>query len=145
MIVTYSGGKLLLEAILSSVFEFSSGVSAGARLGGNIGAALTGFSVGFSGISALMQVASFAFESGVSMKKCAVFKLLQGFICSGICVLSYFFEKTNVIMKTQEAQKAILFLNKNATTDAIISFTVIVIALFRLIHKTRKNKCTDKY
>ena len=54
----------------------------GAEIGGKAGIALSSFAIGFSGISVLLQGASFASSAGFSLRKTAAAKLLQGTICA---------------------------------------------------------------
>ena len=135
-------GILVFEAIISSFLEISSGVSAGAGLGGFAGAAVAGFSVGFSGLSALIQVSSFASDSGISMKKCFLFKLLQGSLCSGLCVLSYIIAglNSNIYYPTALTVKRVKF-----PSLVIISLTLFTFSLLLKLLKTRKNKYRNKY
>ena len=54
----------------------------GAEIGGKSGIVLSSFAIGFSGISVLLQGASFASNAGFSLRKTAAAKLLQGTICA---------------------------------------------------------------
>ena len=53
-----------------------------------IGLFLTGFSLGFGGVSVMMQSAAFTEGSGLEMKKYAWLKLLQGVICGALASLA---------------------------------------------------------
>lgn len=52
-----------------------------------ISLALTAFSLGFGGVSVLMQNAIFTEGSGLGMKKYALIKLMQGVVCSAVVTL----------------------------------------------------------
>lgn len=71
-----------VEGALSAVLEFTSGCRMGAEIGGKSGIVLSSFAIGFSGISVLLQGASFASNAGFSLRKTAAVKLLQGTICA---------------------------------------------------------------
>ena len=68
------------RAVLLSLLECTSGIGAGATMGGTLGYALAGFSLGFSGLSVLTQAAAFAYEARLSMRKCYIAKVWQGFL-----------------------------------------------------------------
>lgn len=65
-------------AVVSAVLEFSSGALFGSETGGYIGAAVTGFAVGFSSLSVFMQTAMFSGKYKISMKYFALSKLITG-------------------------------------------------------------------
>lgn len=75
------------EAVVSAVVECTSGITAASDLPGAATFALAGFSLGFSGISVLLQGASFASEAGLSMKKCTTAKVFQGLFCAAAAAL----------------------------------------------------------
>lgn len=72
----------LSKAFFSAVLECTSGVTNAAALGGIIGAALAGLSIGWSGISVLSQCLLFTEETDLSLKLCMISKIIQGVICS---------------------------------------------------------------
>ena len=80
-----------LRAFVSVVFEFSYGCVYSAGLGGIRGAALTGFAVGFSGLSVLLQTASFISPEGISLLPFAVSKLCEGIFLASASAVFYFF------------------------------------------------------
>lgn len=67
-------------AVISSMAEFSSGVLHSANLGGVLGAAITGFSIGFGGLSVICQSVGFCSKHGISIKRAVIFKFLQGLV-----------------------------------------------------------------
>lgn len=68
-------------AVLAAVLEFSSGCAMASSAGGLYGAFLTGFAVGWSGLSVFAQSCLFTAETGLSLRLAAISKLLQGVIC----------------------------------------------------------------
>lgn len=73
----------LFSAFLSGFLEFTSGVQTGAALGGRVGAMVTGFSMGFGGLSVMMQIADRLRGTSISMRYTICWKLFQG-CCTGI-------------------------------------------------------------
>lgn len=84
---TGSPAAPLLPALLASCLEFTSGTAQGAGLGGAAGAFLSGFSVGWSGLSVFFQACSFALPAGLSLKRTAAAKALQGIFTGILCML----------------------------------------------------------
>ena len=87
--VVIDGAALLLPSLgntalaaLSCVLEFTSGCRLAATVGGQLGAAMCAFAVGFSGVSVLAQSAAFAFAEGIAMRRALLFKLAQGLVCA---------------------------------------------------------------
>ena len=79
----------VVSSLIASVLEVSTGVSESAVTGGVIGAALTGFAVGFGGISALMQASLHAEAAGISFKRCVRIKFFQGIVTAVFCCVAY--------------------------------------------------------
>ena len=81
-----------LTPYLSSLLEFSNGSSQAAQLGGKAGAFLTGFAVGWSGISVFAQCKAFTAADGIRLRRTAVSKLMQGVLCglAGMCCIRFF-------------------------------------------------------
>lgn len=77
----------LLPALLAACLEFTTGTAQGAGLGGFPGAFLCGFSVGWSGLSVFFQACSFALPAGLSLKRTAAVKSLQGIFTGILCML----------------------------------------------------------
>ena len=75
------------KALTSSLIEFSSGCSSCAVIGGSIGFALCGFCLSFGGIVSMLQAASYTSSCGLSLKKCMIYKLVEGCIAF---IISYF-------------------------------------------------------
>ncbi len=78
---------LLPRAFLCSLLEFTAGIRISSSVIGNWGWFLTGFSLGFSGLSVFVQTYSFTAPRGLSLRKAFLFKGLQGCLCGGFCVL----------------------------------------------------------
>ena len=82
-------GECLLRALhldfltpFAAVFlEFSSGCAKAASLGGYTGAFLTGFAVGWSGISVFAQSKVFTAPNGIRLRRTALSKFVQGILC----------------------------------------------------------------
>ncbi len=67
-----------ISPVFTTLFEFSCGSLYGATVGGILGAALTGFAVGSSGIAVLMQSYNFTSVQGIPMKYYIFSKLAEG-------------------------------------------------------------------
>ncbi|MBQ8747540.1 MAG: hypothetical protein IJZ08_06710 [Clostridia bacterium] len=74
---------------VASAAEFTSGVTYSAKIGGAFGAFLSGFSVGWSGISVFAQCKVFTSPIGVRLAPAAICKALQGII-TGTAAALYF-------------------------------------------------------
>lgn len=81
----------LPAAMVCALLEFTSGIGEAAALGGVLGRVLTGFSLGFSGISVFVQAYSFTSQCGLSLRRTFLFKGLQGLLCGALCGLYPFF------------------------------------------------------
>lgn len=79
-----------LSHIITGVLEFSSGAIGGAGLGGIRGAILSGFSVGFSGLSVMMQTYSFTAKHGISLGKMFVLSIVKGAVLASLSAFFYF-------------------------------------------------------
>lgn len=90
-IVFFRVSAVLLSSVLpvfapifTVLFEFSCGSLYGAQVGGILGAALTGFAVGYSGLAVLMQCCNFTASLGVPMKYYICTKIAEGaFLAAG--------------------------------------------------------------
>ncbi|MDD6094289.1 MAG: hypothetical protein PUC29_00880, partial [Clostridia bacterium] len=71
-----------LYLLLISFLEITTASETASRMGGVFGSALCAFAVGFSGLSVIFQVASFAVPLGLSLKKTVISKLIQGNLCA---------------------------------------------------------------
>lgn len=78
---------ILPAAVLCSVLEFTTGIREAAAVGGMSGLFLTGFALGFSGISVFVQSYCFTSQAGLSLRKTFLSKALQGVITGGLCTL----------------------------------------------------------
>jgi len=74
---------------LAALLEFSCGSAEAASTGGLLGAFLSGFSVGWAGLSVLAQCCMFTTPLGLSLRTAAYSKAAQGMICGGAAVLWY--------------------------------------------------------
>ncbi len=78
-----------MAQVFSVVFEFSSGCVDGAAYGGITGIFMTGFAVGFAGLSVMMQNYNFIGRCGLPIRVLVVTKLLQGIVCATASALFY--------------------------------------------------------
>ena len=85
-----SGAPWVLPPI-AAVLEFTGGVTYSANLGGAFGAFLSGFAVGWSGISVFAQCKFFTAPIGVRLAPAAICKALQGFLTGGAAAIFYRF------------------------------------------------------
>lgn len=76
-----------VAAAVCAVFEFTSGIREAAAINGYAGLFLTGFSLGFSGLSVFMQSYNFTFSHGISLHRTLICKTVQGILCGGLCLL----------------------------------------------------------
>ncbi len=65
-----------------SFLEITSASQTASSFGTEYSLCMCAFAVGFSGLSVISQVSSFAAENGLSVKKLIIVKLLQGVICA---------------------------------------------------------------
>ena len=81
-------------AVLGSVLELSTGTSSSAAVGGTLGVALCGFTIGWSGLSVHFQTAALVGERVKSYSKYALSKLFQGIVCCLTAVIFSLFCNT---------------------------------------------------
>lgn len=94
-------GLSVLSPVLGAVLEFSTGAAKAAELGGIPGAFLTGFTVGWSGISVFAQCKAFTAQNGISLRFAAACKVLQGALCGIAAAIYYaFFFSSSVTVST---------------------------------------------
>lgn len=75
--------------LFSVIPEFSRGAAFGARTGGMYGIIMTGAAVGFSGISVLMQTASFLVPENISLRPMLVTKIAAMAVSSAVSAVYY--------------------------------------------------------
>ena len=128
-----------LEILLLPVFEFSSGVMAGAETGGMRGAVITGFSVGFSGLSVLMQISNFTSKYGISIGPTVILSFIRGII---LAVLSAFF----FTLHTMKSDSTAAVFSENIPHDRTV-FTFILLSCFIIVCNIvcRDNNFRRKY
>lgn len=78
-----------LADLSAAVFEFSSGAIRGAQMGGISGACMTGFAVGFSGLSVMAQILKFLSPLDIPFAPVFTAKLIEGGLTAGISALWY--------------------------------------------------------
>ena len=71
------------------MLEFSAGTSAGAAVGGLPGAVITGFAVGFSGLSVLAQIAAYLTPQEIAVLPVFAVKLAEGFFTAAAAAVFY--------------------------------------------------------
>ena len=69
---------LVFSALLAAFLEFTSGVEAGAALGGTVGAAITGFALGCGGLSVLTQIVDRLGNTQISIVPTLLMKCAEG-------------------------------------------------------------------
>ncbi len=144
--ITFFGtAAVLLSALLpplSPVFavllEFSRGATFGAQTGGLTGMILTGAAVGFSGVSVLMQTASFLIPENVSMKPTVLTRLVMMTVSAAVSALYYLLR----IPASSPLQAS------GTVFSPVSGFCVIaVLGLLTLVPKsiTERKKRTEKH
>lgn len=111
-------GSALIYTMLSAVLEFTSGSSASAEIGGNIGVAICGFSLGFSGLSVMAQSAGILSKSGLNARPLFILKIFIGILCSLLSCMVYniadfpeaVFSGTDIMIYTSPAVSAAILL-----------------------------------
>ena len=73
--------------LAAALLEFSAGVRMAAETGGMRGLFLTGFAVGFGGLSVLAQTAHMVSGSGISVRTYVLTKIVSGFIMGSAALL----------------------------------------------------------
>ncbi len=86
-------GTYFLLPFLSAAVEFTSGTSFAAETGGIVGAFLTGFAVGWSGLSVFAQCKVFTAPLGIRLRTAAICKAVQGVLTGGAAAVytAFFF------------------------------------------------------
>jgi len=79
----------LMYAVLASFLEFTSGTTAAATLGGDMGIFLCGTAIGFSGLSVIAQCGEILGHSSVSIKFLFWGRLISAPICGGLSLFVY--------------------------------------------------------
>ena len=73
----------------SALLEFTSGAKYGGDSGGLIGMFVAAFSVGWSGLSVIMQTITYTYPLGLSIRPLIKIKILSGLICGLICSIYF--------------------------------------------------------
>ena len=89
LIIPQSKWSLLIYSITASILEFTTGSASAAELGGTLGIALCGFTVGFSGLSVMAQSANILTKAGLSSGSLFKRKIAVGLVCSTLCSITY--------------------------------------------------------
>lgn len=74
-------GLSFLAACSAAILEFTAGCRTAAEIGGNIGHFLTGFAVGWSGLSVFSQCLTLTAPAGISLRFALISKSIQGILC----------------------------------------------------------------
>lgn len=137
IIFTHASTQLFCT-IVSSVLEFTSGAFTSAELGGSLGIALCGFSIGFSGLSVIAQSASFLYSAGLSVLPLLRLKIFIGATCAALSTLLYnFFDFSGAVIETAEPILPQSPLVNISILICIIAFLIKLIPLVqKLIHKS---------
>ena len=121
------------RAFMSSLLELTDGCCYAARLGGTVGCALTGFAVGFGGLSALMQASSAACVQGLSVKTLIRIKLISGIVCALLAAGYY-------ICFPIEAQSVFAPASLSVDTPVLQCITIVSIISILFIFLTKDFK-----
>lgn len=78
-----------LSPLFTMMLEFSRGVFCGAQTGGLPGILFTGAAVGFSGVSVLMQTASFLIPENIPLRPYFITRLIAAIVSSAVSALYY--------------------------------------------------------
>jgi len=74
-------------AAVCAVLEFTAGIREAAAVGGGLGLFLTGFAIGFSGLSVMVQTYRFTEEAGLSLRRMFICKIIQGVLTGALVCL----------------------------------------------------------
>lgn len=122
----------------TATFEFSRGVIRGAELGGICGAAMTGFAVGFAGLSVFMQTMKYLSADEIPFLRVLVTKVLEGFFTAAVAVIYYHFHPMH---PTEDALSG-------GTVPTISALLLPIFVLFTLhcagYFLLRGNKCVRR-
>ncbi len=78
-----------LSGSLCAILEFTNAAKYGGNAGGLIGMFVAAFSVGWSGLSVIMQTITYTYTLGISIKTLIKIKILSGMICGIICSIYF--------------------------------------------------------
>lgn len=88
MFMPHSPVSEIVYTVIAAILEFTTGSASAAELGGALGIALCGFTIGFSGISVIAQSTGILSKAGLSSIPLIVMKFLAGLlsaILSSVC------------------------------------------------------------
>jgi len=125
------------SALLSCILEFSEGCVKASAIGGITGVALTGFAIGFGGISALLQSAAPALKNGLSVKSLIIFKVSQGVLCALLSAV-YFIICPIKPFSTISASLPLFYRKINIIT-AIITLLIITATIKKSTKQSKRN------
>ena len=128
-----------LSAVLAAVIEFSGGAAASAALGGTVGAAITGFSVGFGGLCAFLQAADAISGSDIPMSRCLITKLCQGVLCGTVAAVYVFLNPTEIHVTVSASYTV----NNSAILCAITS-AILALGAVTLLCKLRRESAESR-
>jgi len=128
----------LTETFITAVLECTAGVTNAAALGGKLGGAMAGFSIGWSGISVLLQCQFFTEETDLSMKLCVISKFFQGLLLALGSVLFLFLrgKGLNSLATSIEIDYRLL----TAVEIALLGLVVFLGAIICRFFERRENK-----
>ena len=134
--ISSSGIPRLAGAFAGAFLELSAGASACADVGGLSGAALCGFTVGWSGLSVHFQAMALLSDRVKSYKKYFFQKLFQGALCA---IFALFFALlTDFSPKSATAPAVSLFFSPEYTVVCIILFFVCLVGSKKSLFPFRK-------
>lgn len=132
-------GKLVppLFDYAATLLEFSSGAIAGAARGGIAGISLTGFAVGFSGVSVLMQTANITSPRAIPFSPIFITKLAQGAVLSLASAVFY-------LIRTPESTTVSACTNMHEESTPTV-LAIILFAAAALIFAVHKKYFSRRY
>lgn len=119
--------KDVVEGVILGIIEMTNGCSLISSSSASISwkIAIVSFLFTFSGLSIMFQVYSFTYKFDVSIKKYALRKILQGFICSILSVAMY----ENNIFNFSKHTFASSYFSKNNMINTLEFFLILILIL----------------
>ena len=109
----------------AAILEFSSGAAAGASYGGAFGISITGFAVGFAGISVFMQTANVTSRHGIPFAPIFITKLIHGATLALASAVFY-----AICKPTAEAALSCAKMHSTRAPTVIISVIFVAIVIY---------------
>lgn len=128
-IVFFRAAAVVLSSVLppltdlfAAVFEFSSGSVRGAQIGGMAGVCMTGFAVGFSGLSVCAQILRFLAPCEIPFAPVFAVKLVEGMLTAAAAAIFYL---RSPMQPAEDALSSAVILSPPAMLIPLIVLTVL--------------------